>query len=231
MLPKREFTENTEHRTVRKNVDKVRSRLKSTVTLSSVSVPLRDKKVDRHQSWKYDQDCFSVSKVMIRLLRHGQSVNREKKGAVRFDDIMEEFKKKGWCSVMVHWRWSIHSDKGRRTKEKFNNTWILSLFSTSCISQLVKEIQKGTLLILSWKTTYWYQRISLDFLTRWNVSELYSRIRKDWSREEEVSKRKDNQYFSLQWIGWIVMIVRKILHTAWTMPQNTIYRSNLQIAQ
>ena len=31
---------------------------------------------------------------MIRLLRHGQSVPREDDGAVRFDDIMEDFKKK-----------------------------------------------------------------------------------------------------------------------------------------
>ena len=31
---------------------------------------------------------------MIRLLRHDQSVSREDDGAVRFDDIMEEFKAK-----------------------------------------------------------------------------------------------------------------------------------------
>ena len=31
---------------------------------------------------------------MIRLLRHDQSIPREDDGAVRFDDIMEEFKEK-----------------------------------------------------------------------------------------------------------------------------------------
>ena len=37
---------------------------------------------------------FAVSKAMIRLLRHDPSIPREDDGAVRFDDIMEEFKEK-----------------------------------------------------------------------------------------------------------------------------------------
>ena len=35
-----------------------------------------------------------MSKALIRLLRHGHSVHREEDGAVRFYDILEEFKKK-----------------------------------------------------------------------------------------------------------------------------------------
>ena len=35
-----------------------------------------------------------MSKFMIRLLQHDDTVHREDDGAVRFDDIMEEFKAK-----------------------------------------------------------------------------------------------------------------------------------------
>ena len=41
---------------------------------------------------------------MIRLLRHDQSVPQEDDGAVRFDDIVEEFKKKKFDGVS---QWSI----------------------------------------------------------------------------------------------------------------------------
>ena len=89
-----EISDNTEHRAAGKPVATARPRLKPAVTLSSVSIPLRDRKWIDINPEKYDHDCFSVSKAMIRLLRQGQSVNREKDGAVRFVDILEEFKKK-----------------------------------------------------------------------------------------------------------------------------------------
>ena len=40
------------------------------------------------------QDCFALSKAMVRLLRHDSSIPREDDGAVRFDDFIEEFKVK-----------------------------------------------------------------------------------------------------------------------------------------
>ena len=62
---------------------------------------------------RFRQDCFVVWKAMIRSLRHDQSVPREDDGAVRFDDIMEEFKKKfdgalqwpinHWISILPNW--------------------------------------------------------------------------------------------------------------------------------
>ena len=42
----------------------------------------------------YSQGCFAVSKFMIRLLRHDESVPREDDGAVRFDVLIENLKKK-----------------------------------------------------------------------------------------------------------------------------------------
>ena len=43
---------------------------------------------------KFSQGCFEVSKFMIRLLRHDDTVHREDDGAVRFDDLAEKFKAK-----------------------------------------------------------------------------------------------------------------------------------------
>ena len=56
---------------------------------------------------------------MIRLLPHDQSVPRESDGAVRLDDIMEEFKK---FDGALQWTMTIgyvYSGKRRRTKKRF----------------------------------------------------------------------------------------------------------------
>ena len=73
---------------------KARPRLKLAVTLSSVSIPLHERKWIDINPEEFDHDRFTVSEAMMRLLRHGQSVHREEDGAVRFDDILEEFKNK-----------------------------------------------------------------------------------------------------------------------------------------
>ena len=50
------------------------------------------------------EDCFAVSKVMIRLLRHDPSIPREDDGAVYCDDFMKEFEAKFDGSS----RWSVN---------------------------------------------------------------------------------------------------------------------------
>ena len=74
---------------------KARPRQKPTVTQTSVSIPVRDRKwIDIETQRSHDQKCCQVSKAMTRLLPHDQTVPRRDDGAVRFDDIMEEFKAK-----------------------------------------------------------------------------------------------------------------------------------------
>ena len=78
-----------------------------------------------------------MSKAMIRLLRHDQSVPREDDRAVRFDDIMEEFKKK----FDGAFQWSIFDwipilTKGGGPKKRFQfclnpNSSKRLLYSTS----------------------------------------------------------------------------------------------------
>ena len=93
-------------------------------TRSPISIPVRERKWIDTNPERFCQDCsalaklmirllrhhpsipridpalfnegfFALSKLLIRLLRHERSISREDDdGAVRFDDIMEEFKAK-----------------------------------------------------------------------------------------------------------------------------------------
>ena len=46
--------------------------MKSTITLTPVSVPLRERKWMDVNPGSYDHECYVISKAMIRLLRHDQ---------------------------------------------------------------------------------------------------------------------------------------------------------------
>ena len=90
MQPKEE-----EHRASGRLVAKARPQLKPAVTLSSVSIPVRERKwVDIERQRSHDLKCFDVSKAITRLLRHDQTVPRGIDGAVLFYDVLEECRKK-----------------------------------------------------------------------------------------------------------------------------------------
>ena len=59
-----------------KLLQKQKSRLKPAVTLSPISIPLRERKWIDINPERFRQDCFAVSKAMIRLLRHHPSSPR-----------------------------------------------------------------------------------------------------------------------------------------------------------
>ena len=67
---------------------------KLVVNLSSNYVLTRERKSIDINPVTFSQSCFAVSKFMIRLLRHDKNIPREDDGAVRFDDLIEEFKVK-----------------------------------------------------------------------------------------------------------------------------------------
>ena len=95
------------------------------MTLSSVSVPLRERKWIDIIPEKYQHDCFLVLKTMTRLLRYDQSVPREDDGAVLFDDVLEEFKKKKSTGAL---QWSVGDwisilAKGGGPKKRFQSCW------------------------------------------------------------------------------------------------------------
>ena len=91
------------------------------MTLSSVSVPLRDRKwIDIETQRSHDQKYYEVSKAMTRLPRHDRTVPRESDGAVLFDDVLEECRKKKFYRAS---QWPLNDwisilGKRRRSQEK-----------------------------------------------------------------------------------------------------------------
>ena len=74
-----------------KPIAKARPRQKPTVMLTSISIPVLERKlIDIETQRSNDQKCFEVSKAITRLLRHDQSVPRGIDGAIHHNDIIEE---------------------------------------------------------------------------------------------------------------------------------------------
>ena len=78
-----------------KPIAKARPRQKPTVTLTSVSIPVVERKwIDIETQRSHDHKCHEVSEAFTRLLRHDQSVPRGSDGAIRYSVIIEECRKK-----------------------------------------------------------------------------------------------------------------------------------------
>ena len=66
-----------------KPIAKARPRQKPTETLTSVSIPLLERKwIDIEKQRSHDHKCYEVSKAVTRLLRNDQSVPRGSDGAI-----------------------------------------------------------------------------------------------------------------------------------------------------
>ena len=112
-------------RSTGKPVAKLWPRQTSNLTLSLVS-------------GKFEKSCLEVSKLMIRLLRHDDSICREESGAVRFEDLTSIFRSRKWVYLAL-----ANSDmdkllaKRRRFKEKVpvllesQFTWTFSIPSSN----------------------------------------------------------------------------------------------------
>ena len=74
-------------RSAGKPVAKARPRQTSNSMLSPVPIPQRERKWIDVEPGTLDRNCLEVSKLMSRLPRHDDSVNREEDGAVRFEDL------------------------------------------------------------------------------------------------------------------------------------------------
>ena len=57
-----------------------------------LSIPYHERKWIDVEPGTFDQNCLEVSELMIRLLRHDESVNREDDGAVKFEDLASIFR-------------------------------------------------------------------------------------------------------------------------------------------
>ena len=118
-----ETIEDEEHRALGKPTAKARPRMKSTITLTPVAVPLRERKWVDVNPGSYDHECYVISKAMISLLRHDENIPRDTDGAVKYEDIVEKIntKKKKFDGAS---QWSLNDwmsilAKGGGAKKRF----------------------------------------------------------------------------------------------------------------
>ena len=105
-----------------KPIAKARPREKPTVTLTSISIPVLERKwIDIETKRSNDQKCYRVSRAITRLLRHDQSVPRGSDGAIHHSDIVEECRKKKSddASQWLLEDWISKLAKGGGAKKRF----------------------------------------------------------------------------------------------------------------
>ena len=144
------------------------------MTLSPISILVRERNWIEINPERFLQDCFTVSKAMIRSLRHDPSIPREDDGEVRFNDIEEKFKAKfdGTSQWPIN-DWITCMAKGGGPKKRFQYcSTPNSSKHISCISEQFKDVQEVISLILHCKTMYCYHT---EYIYHdGNVSEIHS---------------------------------------------------------
>ena len=147
----------------------------------------------RQRSWidieteeSNDPYCFQVSKFITRFLRQSK-VHREVDGAVHYDQVIDECKRKSYRKLDIgqtRWKrnssmsphWSIDKWISVLAKEKrkgFNIAWIQTFLTNCCTLEQFKDILE-VLLILHCKTLYCYQKVYRVHVSRRNGKELRS---------------------------------------------------------
>ena len=89
-------------------------------SLSPVSIPYFERKWIDVEPGTFDQHFLDVSKLMIRLLRHDDSVNREEDGAVKCEDLASIFRSR--ITSSSHWSirtWLSFLQRGGGIKKRF----------------------------------------------------------------------------------------------------------------
>ena len=138
-----------------KFVAKAQPRPKPAVTLSPVSIPIRERKWIDINPASFNEGCFAVSKFMMRLVRHEEYIPGEDDGAVRFDDLIEEFKVK----FVGTSEWTVDGGenclaKGGGGRQRFQHCLNPIRPNISCISEQSRDMQEVISLILHCKTMY-----------------------------------------------------------------------------
>ena len=141
-------------------VAKARPQQKSKSTLSPVSVSYLERKWIDKEPGIFDQHCREVSKLMIRLLRHDDSVNREQDGAVKIEDLASIFPSRitssSHCSIRT---WLRFLQRGGEIKKRF----LRSIRGHSGGIQIDPTLQQNVLFT---------RRRRRPHLSRWKLSRL-----------------------------------------------------------
>ena len=109
------------HRPTRLLMSSERSRTRSNKNLSGqMSLPYHERQWIDIEPAVFSPGFLEVSKHMIRLLRHGEEVHRERDGAVKFDDVMKIFNQVSVHRAVVSFSLDKLSIKRRRSKEEIS---------------------------------------------------------------------------------------------------------------
>ena len=123
-----------DHIALEKPVAKTRPRQKPTVTLTSFSILILEReRIDVETQRSQDHKCYEVSKAIIWLLRHDQSVPRESDGAIHYSDTIDECRKKKFddASQWLFEDWISTLAKGVRSEEKISMLCDSKLFQSA----------------------------------------------------------------------------------------------------
>ena len=85
-----------------------------------MSVQYRERKWIDVEPVRFDKSCLEVSKLMIRLLRHDDSIHREEDGAVRFEGLASTFRSR--ITSPSHWSirtWLSFLQRGGGVQKRF----------------------------------------------------------------------------------------------------------------
>ena len=106
-----------------KPIAKAKPRQKPTETLTSVSILVLERNwIDIETQRSHDHTCYEVSKAIIRLLRHIQSVLRGSDGAIHYSDIIDECRKKKYDDasqwLLEDWISTLAKGGGAKTRSQ-----------------------------------------------------------------------------------------------------------------
>ena len=148
------FLQNAEHRATGRSVAKARPRLKLALTLSPISIPVRERKWIDINPQRSRQDCFDccdmIHQFFEKMMEQYDLTILWKNSRQHFDGT-SQWPINDWISCLA---------KGGGPKKVFNIARTLTLPNTSCISEQFRDIEDVISLILHCKTMYCYRRTS-----------------------------------------------------------------------
>ena len=138
--------------------------------------------------------CSAVSKFMIRLLRHEKNIPREDDGAVRVDDLIEEFKVKFVGTLLwIVDAWVSFLAKGGE-KKRFQYCLNPSSDKFLYFRAVQGHIREVILLIHCCKTMYCcWMTLQSTSTTSGTLSKCTPLSKVDWSQEEKASEGTGSQ--------------------------------------
>ena len=149
------------------------------------TIPLRERKWIDIDTSKQDLESYDLSKKVINLLRHNQTLHREEDGAIQFYKI--KFHLRDHHCQIQNWsddRWKACLAARGGFKRRYQ--YCSDNFGT-IISVLFKDILEAILLILRYRTTCWLDlEYSLTFTT-WEAISIFIQLSEmDWCLEVRI---------------------------------------------